>query len=98
MSEDSGGREEFKGEPALMKSIDYLTSGRAKAKIYFTQGHGELDVKVRSGTRNEDGLGVLWDRLGQGNYEFRELDLSKEATVPADAEVGGVAQPPQTLS
>jgi hypothetical protein len=97
MSED-GGREEFKGEPALMKSIDYLTSGRAKAKVYFTQGHGELDVKARGGSRDEDGLGVLWDRLGQGNYEFHELDLSRETTVPTDAEVVVVAQPRQKLS
>jgi hypothetical protein len=95
---DEGTREEFKGEPALMKSIDYLTSGRAKAKVYFTQGHGELDVKVHTGTAEDDGLGVLWDRLGQGNYEFLAVDLTKEDKIPTDAEVVVVAQPRRKLS
>jgi hypothetical protein len=91
-------RENFKGEPALMKSIDYLTSGKAKGKVYFTQGHGELDVHARGGGRGEDGVGVLWERLGQGNYEFHDVDLSREDKIPADADVVVVAQPRRQLS
>ena len=65
----------FKGEGAFTKVIEYLDSGKAKAKIYFTQGQGELSVQSRGGMgrEGEDSMSDVFGRLGKGNYELREL-------------------------
>src|SRR5262249_13575439 len=34
----------FRGETALMTELDFLSQGKEKLVIYFTQGNGELDI------------------------------------------------------
>jgi hypothetical protein len=95
-----GGAERFgfAGEGALMKSIDFLASGKAKARVYFLQGHGELDVSDRNPGRPDEGIGILFDQLGKGNYEPKELKFGAEtSTVPDDAEVVVIARPKMAL-
>src|SRR5204862_5973658 len=70
----------FSGENALMKSLDFVTSGKAKAKVYFLQGHGELEVSNRNVGRLDEGMGLLFDELGKGNVEPTELRLGQEET------------------
>ena len=80
---------QFKGEDALRKTIDYLASGKAKAKVYFTQGHGELNVHARAGGGADGGesMAELFDLLGRGNYDLRELTFDGKTTaVPDDAD------------
>jgi hypothetical protein len=91
---------QFKGEGALIKTIDYLASGKARAKVYFTQGHGELPVgPAAPGREAGDGMGELYARLGRGNYEPRELRLGDDATpVPDDADVVVIARPAKKFS
>jgi hypothetical protein len=84
----------FAGEDAVMKAIDYLASGKAKAKIYFAQGHGELDFNNHNVGRPDEGIGVLISQLSRGNYEPKELKFGPEGTtIPEDAEVVVIARP-----
>jgi hypothetical protein len=88
-----------KGEAALVKTIDYLASGKAKAKIYFTQGQGELNVQQRGAMGADDTMSALWERLGRGNYELKELKFSADVTrVPPDADVVVIARPTKQFS
>jgi hypothetical protein len=105
----SGGRAErqiFKGEEALMTAIDYLQSGKSKAIVYFTQGHGELDIEDTGMARGEErGAGLLRERLEKSNYEVKGLKLSALAAadkagrtvtaknVPDDASLVVIAGP-----
>jgi hypothetical protein len=101
----------FKGEDALISAIDYLKSGKAKIPVYFTQGHGELDIDDSSTGKLDKGAGLLKDRLQKSNYEVKGLTFSATATtpdttgktvltnrVPDDAAVVIVAGPRQPLS
>ncbi len=92
---------QFKGEGALMKTIEYLESGKARTKIYFTQGQGELQISPRPGAAPEgtNSMSELWRRLGQGNYELKELKFSRDVTsVPDDADVVVIARPTTKFS
>ena len=52
-----GGASKFNGEYALFKSLNLLASGKAKAKIYFLQGDGELDVDSHDDQKPDGGVG-----------------------------------------
>ncbi len=66
-----GRRGRFTGENALYKAIDYLSQGKTKPVIYFTQGNGEAEVKAGAGRR--ESIAGLFDRLEQGNFTPKEL-------------------------
>ncbi len=93
--ESEGGGLTFLGEGALMRALDFLKSGKSKARIYVTQGHGEPTLQGRGASS----LGMLIGNLSNANSEFLPLDLrGAEPKVPDDATVVVVAGPLQTLS
>jgi hypothetical protein len=88
----------FVGENAVIKTVDFLAGGKAKAKIYFSQGHGELDFKNPNFDRPDEGMGVLRDYLGKGNYDLRETTLDEEnADWLKEADVLVIARPRKEL-
>jgi hypothetical protein len=87
----------FKGEDALITKLNYLTEGKTKSVIYFTQGNGELDMNDSS--TPERGIGRLKDQLQRSNYEVKELKFGPEsAAIPPDAAVIVIARPTTPLS
>lgn len=82
----------YAGESALYSAITFLQEGE-KTKIYFLQGHGELDINERGGNDIDQGMGLLRDRLAAGNYEPAPLTLEPGGKVPEDADVVVVVRP-----
>lgn len=104
---DEGGYA-FKGEDALMTAINFLTEGKTRKAVYFTQGSGELDIFDAEASRFDRGAGDLRERLVKSNYEVKGLILDPlagpdpqkpgiavVAQVPPDAEAVVVAGPRQ---
>ncbi len=86
-------RFDFKGEPALVKALTYLSEGK-KSVVYFTQGHGELDLNNRDTQRPDTGVGLATDKLTKSNYDVKPLTFEPgKAKVPDDADVVVVARP-----
>jgi len=84
----------FKGEDALMSALNYATEGK-RPIIYFTQGHGELDIAART----RDGGAILADLLGKRNFDVKPLKFEgKTVEVPSDATVVIVAGPKVAFS
>ncbi len=68
----------FKGEEALMETIQMLSENKVKPKVYFTQGSGEIrvdDMDTRMETRWIQSFGAsdLVTRLRKDNYEVSGL-------------------------
>jgi hypothetical protein len=98
-STEGAARFAFKGESAVTKALTYLSEGKTKPVVYFTQGHGELDFNDRSPERPDQGIGVAADRLAQMNYETKPLTFSVEnPKVPDDADIVVVARPRTEMS
>jgi hypothetical protein len=89
----------FKGEAAFTKALTYLSEGKTKSVVYFTQGSGELDFNDHSATRPDVGMGEVTGRLGKGNFEVKPLpfDVAKPK-VPEDADIVVVARPRTEMS
>lgn len=81
-------REAFKGEATLTAAI-LDVSAPAKKKIYFLQGHAELDPD----SLNERGLTLLRDNLKNRNFELDALNLRQSRKVPDDADLLIIAGP-----
>jgi hypothetical protein len=95
---DENFRFSFKGEAALAGALTYLSEGKTKAIVYFTQGHGELDLADKGGERREGGMGLLVDALEKSNYEAKPLTFGADTTaVPDDAAMVVVARPRSKL-
>jgi hypothetical protein len=63
---------EFKGEDLLMTELRTLARGGEQSVIYFTQGHGELDIRDNEpGTIN--GAGLFVELLKKKRYQVRGL-------------------------
>ncbi len=73
-------REAFKGEATLTAAILDVSSPEKK-KIYFLQGHAELNPDDVS----ERGLSQIRDELRNRNFEMASLDLAQTRKVPDDA-------------
>ena len=83
----------FKGENAVISKLNYLMEGKSKATVYFTQGHGELELSSFDAGPDQ-GLGELKGRLEKGNYQVKELQFrAGSEKVPDDAAVVVVARP-----
>jgi hypothetical protein len=100
----------FKGESELMTAISYVSEGKKKPVVYFTQGNGELDLGDMNSREIDRGLGLLKQRLEQDNVEVKGLQLSSieglkgkspdtviSSAVPSNAAAVVVAGPQQTL-
>jgi hypothetical protein len=84
----------FKGEAALIKSLNFLAEGKTKPVVYFTQGQGELVLNDRGFERPDQGLGVLRELLTRGNYEPKPLQFGPDVKkVPDDADTVVIARP-----
>jgi hypothetical protein len=95
-------KSQYTGENAVFKALSYLSQGKARAKVYFTQGNGELDFNDRTGTRKDQGLGQFIEQLSKSNYDLLPLPFDKNALadkkeVPDDADVVVVAGPRLTM-
>jgi ABC-type uncharacterized transport system len=93
----------FTGEGALYKALSYLSEGKAKATVYFTQGNGELDFNDRTSRQKDQGLGLLIDQLGKGNYTLKPLPfdrvaLAEKKGIPDDADVVVLVGPRMQLA
>src|SRR5207249_4939853 len=53
----------FKGEDALMTALNALEEGKTQTVVYFTQGHGELDINDSFSAEADKGAGALRERL-----------------------------------
>jgi hypothetical protein len=94
MADESGRRFVFKGENALLNSLTFLSGGKKKAMVYFTQGNGELAFNERQANRIDVGMGMLIDELNRVNYETRELAVSADTDkIPEDADMVVIARP-----
>lgn len=85
----------FKGEEFLQKALVYLTQNKSKTVVYFTQGHGELDVNSQeAGAGAREGVGLLAEELRKRNYDVRPLKLGPtRREVPSDAGVVVIIDP-----
>jgi hypothetical protein len=94
---ERGGQINFTGETAIMNALDSLSSGKAKAHIYFTQGNDELDLD----DDRQPALSMtdMYKSLAQGNVELHKLTFGANAAkVPDDADVVVIAGPRRPLS
>ena len=72
--------------------------GKSRTAIYFTQGHGELDINDRDTSANR-GLGQLRSLLEKGNNEVKELQFGGGVDrIPDDAAVVVIARPTMPFS
>ncbi len=77
----------FCGERTLTSAISALVKEN-KRNIYFTIGHGELDINDTSPTF---GLSTLSTILRQKNFNVYTLDLAYIKDIPADADLVVIA-------
>jgi hypothetical protein len=88
----------FLGESALVNALTRLSEGKVRAKVYFTQGNGEMPLRQPGGRAGTDSLEWLTTRLARENFETAELAFGPELKkVPDDADVVVVAGPRQEL-
>ncbi len=100
----------FKGESELLTALSYLSGGKQKPIVYFTQGNGELDITDARSREIDKGAGILKQRLERDNITVKGLELSSiegrtsknpdvviSTTVPKDATVVVIAGPRQLL-
>ncbi len=82
-------QKKFNGE-ALMTSAVLCASQENEPKIYFTRGHGELDIKS---VHASNGISEFADALKNRNYKLETINLSETKTLPKDADMIVVAAP-----
>ncbi len=68
----------FKGEDVILTQLRILVEQQTKPMVYFTQGHGELDMTDALDPRfiaddPRGGSGKLMERLKKDNYEVKGL-------------------------
>lgn len=88
---------EFHGENAITSTIRMLVDDK-KTNIYFTNGHGELELTNSDarGEGAEQGIGLLSQRLTDVGLKPEPLDLLK-SEVPSDATLLVIAGPKTTF-
>jgi ABC-type uncharacterized transport system involved in gliding motility auxiliary subunit len=91
----SGGRgaAKFKGEQALTNALIEVSEEK-KAKLYFLQGHGELDMEGR-GQGDDHQCGDLTRQLRAKNYDVQALNIidRQQKDIPDDASIVVIAGP-----
>jgi hypothetical protein len=89
----------FKGEGAMMKTLQWLEDGKSKTRIYFTQGHGEMPITAGGPGAGEESISTLSRQLNLGNYEAKELRFTPDVKkVPEDADIVVIARPERPFS
>ncbi len=82
-------KKNFNGE-SLMTSAILRASQEKQPKIYFTKGHGELDIKSVHVT---NGLSEFADALQNRNYQLDTIKLSEVKALPKDADMIAIVAP-----
>ena len=81
-----------------MTQLTSLEEGKQKPTIYFTQGHGELDLKD-SNPRSQTGAGEMKKRMEERNFVVNSLSIdAPDAKVPTDATMVVIAGPKNLFS
>ncbi len=91
------GRKKFKGEQAFTNALLEVTNEK-KPKIYFIQGHKELEMEGRN--PGDDGqCGTLVKQLRAKNYEVAPLHIMErpQKDIPEDATVVVLPGPSQAF-
>jgi hypothetical protein len=89
----------FKGEDALMTALNSLEEGQTKPVVYFTQGHGELNLSDTNETEIDEGAGTLKARLEKRGYDIKPLTFAPaNPKVPDDAAIVVIARPTQPFT
>lgn len=87
----------FAGENGLLNAMRFLLDGKTKPKLYFLQGHGELELDQNdplSRSRPDVGMGLLRDALTERGYEIKALKFELEnPKVPDEADIVVIARP-----
>src|SRR5262249_21009012 len=90
------GPPKFVAEDKLVSEIKILSDKGVKAVVYFTQGHGELDLAGFGAGRDDWTAGQLKELLTERNFEVKPLAFGLgEAKVPEGAKVLVIAGPTQ---
>lgn len=87
------GQIEFKGEQVFISSLLYLTQPK-RQKIYFIQGHGEMQTTDVSPSR---GLSEFAHFLESLNFDIAPLHLTQTISVPDDAHLVILSSPQTPL-
>src|SRR5579864_1272875 len=86
---------QFNGEVRLMQELYYLSGGKKKPVIYFTQDQGEPDLF----DQNPNGMSALRQALTAANYVLKPLKFpNADVKVPDDADAVVVAGPQQPMT
>lgn len=75
-------------EQTLTNALKRLVEGSPK-KVYFLQGHGEVDPSATDGR----GYSAVTAALRDDNFEVATLNLAQQGSIPADATVLIIAGP-----
>lgn len=75
-------------EQGLTNAMKKVIEGKPK-KVYFTQGHGEVDPTAT----DPAGYKGIADALGTDNFQVEKLSIAQQSKVPDDATVVIVAGP-----
>ena len=82
-------RTQFQGERIFTSAILEVSQDR-QTTIYFTRGHGEMELDSTDPTR---GLSHLGSALQERNFRLRYIDLMKSSRIPDDADLVIIAGP-----
>ncbi|HET6576092.1 MAG TPA: Gldg family protein, partial [Fimbriiglobus sp.] len=105
-SQESDGRSShmvFQGEARLARELLFLSEGKTRPVVYFTQGHGELEIAPPPAVDQVRPAGVrtataIREAMAKNNVDVRPLTFDLTAPkVPDDATVLVVADPTATL-
>lgn len=91
----------YEGETRLVRELLFLSDGKNKATVYFTQGNGELALAATGGkqTSPDRSAAELKAYLEKANLQVMPLPFdSKAPKIPDDASVIVIADPTLTLS
>ncbi len=75
----------FKGESEIQRELSFLVGGQQKRRLYFLQGHEELDIANMENRRDrllvkydvaQMGAGRLVERLRSDNFEVKGLSFA----------------------
>jgi ABC-type uncharacterized transport system len=86
----------YEGESRFVRELLFLSEGKNKSTVYFTQGSGELSLGPTGGQRpaRERSIGELKTYLEKQNLNVQPLPFdSKAPKLPEDAAVIVVADP-----
>ena len=98
-----GGRVQFVGEAKVIKEMLFLSENKTRPVVYFTSGHGELEVIANpmapAKPAAKRGGNTLQKALEKAFVDVRPLELDlANPKVPTDASIVAIADPRAAFS